>query len=426
MSAENFMKNLKFVSDAKLRISYGQTGNNRVGDFSTYSTFIIEPMAAYAFNNAVVKGIIPMAIGNPGLKWESTSTTNIGYDLSMFKGRVDLTIDAYRKTTSGLLLNALLPTTTGYLNAFKNVGSVRNQGLEFTLNTINVKTPNFQWSSNFNISFNQNKLVGLADNQESLQTPIVWERRYTGVPLYVAKLNQPIAQMFGYVWDGVYQYSDFDKLPDGRYILRADVVNNGSARTSVQPGDIKYKDINGDGMVSTLDQTQIGRSNPIHTGGFSNNLNYKNFDLNVFFQWSYGNDIVNANRLIFEGNATTSVNLNQYASYADRWTPTNPSNTLHRIGGQGPAYYSSRVIEDGSYLRLKTVSLGYNLGGSLVKAIKVKSLRVYTSGQNLWTWTNYSGPDPEVSVKNSTLTPGFDYSAYPRARTITFGLNATF
>lgn len=426
MSAESFMKNLKFISDAKLRLSYGETGNNRIGDFSTYSTFIIEPMAAYAFNNSVVKGIIPMAIGNPGLKWESTATTNIGYDLSMFKGRIDVTVDAYRKTTSGLLLNALLPTTTGYANAFKNIGSVRNQGLEFTVNTINVKTQNFQWATNFNISFNQNKLIGLADNQESLQTPIVWERRYTGVPLYVAKLNNPIAQMFGYVWDGVYQYSDFDKLPDGRYILRADVVNNGSARTAVQPGDIKYKDINGDGVVNSLDQTQIGRANPIHTGGLSNNFNYKNFDLNVFLQWSYGNDIVNANRLIFEGNATTAVNLNQYAEYAERWTPTNPSNTLHRIGGQGPAYYSSRIIEDGSYLRLKTVALGYNFGVGITKAIKVKSLRVYASGQNLLTWTNYSGPDPEVSVKNSTLTPGFDYSAYPRARTITFGLNATF
>jgi len=426
MSAENFMKNIKFISDAKLRISYGETGNNRIGDFSTYSTFIIEPMAAYAFNNSVSKGIIPMAIGNPGLKWESTATTNIGYDLSLFKGRIEFIVDAYRKTTSGLLLNALLPTTTGYANAFKNIGSVRNQGLEFSLNTENIKNKNFTWSTNFNISFNSNKVLGLADDQESIQTPVVWERRYTGTPLYVAKLNNPIAQIFGYVWDGVYQYSDFDRLPDGRYLLKADVVNNGSARTAVQPGDIKYKDINGDGVVNTLDQTQIGRSMPIHTGGLSNNFTFKNFDLNVFLQWSYGNDIVNANRLIFEGNATTAVNLNQYAEYAERWTPTNPSNTLHRIGGQGPAYYSSRIIEDGSYLRLKTVSFGYTLPTTLAKAIKLKSLRVYSSGQNLLTWTNYSGPDPEVSVKNSTLTPGFDYSAYPRARTITFGLNATF
>ena len=161
-------------------------------------------------------------------------------------------------------------------------------------------------------------------------------------------------------------------------------------------------------------------------GGFSNNFTYKNFDLNVFLQWSYGNDIVNANRLIFEGNATTAVNLNQYASYADRWTPTNPSNTLHRVGGQGGAYYSDRIIEDGSYLRLKTVSLGYNFGKELLKTIRLKSIRAYVSAQNLYTLTGYSGPDPEVSVKNSTLTPGFDYSAYPRARTITFGLNATF
>ncbi|RZK40745.1 MAG: TonB-dependent receptor [Pedobacter sp.] len=426
MSDEPFMKKIKFISDAKLRISYGETGNNRIGDFSTYSTFIIEPMAAYAFNNNIVKGIIPMAIGNPGLKWETTATTNIGYDLSLFKDRIQFTFDAYRKTTFDLLLNASLPTTTGYANAFKNIGKVRNQGLEFTLNTVNIKTKTFTWSSNLNISFNDNKLLGLADNQESLQTPIVWERRYTGVPLYVAKLNNPIAAMYGFVFDGIYQFSDFDQLPDGRYSLRADVVNNGSARTAVQPGDIKYKDLNGDGVVNTLDQTQIGRAYPIHVGGFSNNFNYKNFDLNVFLQWSYGNDIVNANRLVFEGNATGAVGLNQYASYADRWTPTNPSNTLNRVGGQGPAYYSSRIIEDGSYLRLKTISLGYSLGSEVLKNIKVRSLRAYLSAQNIFTITGYSGPDPEVSVKNSTLTPGFDYSAYPRARTLTFGINATF
>ncbi|RZK91278.1 MAG: SusC/RagA family TonB-linked outer membrane protein, partial [Pedobacter sp.] len=426
MSDEPFMKSIKFINDAKLRISYGETGNNRIGDFSTYSTFIIEPMAAYAFNNSIVKGIIPMAIGNPGLKWETTATANIGYDLSMFKDRIQFTFDAYRKTTFDLLLNASLPTTTGYANAFKNIGKVRNQGLEFTLNTVNVKTKDFTWASNINISFNRNKLMGLADNQESLQTPIVWERRYTGVPLYVAKLNNPIAAMYGFVFDGIYQFSDFDQLPDGRYLLRADVVNNGSARTAVQPGDIKYKDINGDGVVNTLDQTQIGRAYPIHVGGFSNNFSYKNFDLNLFLQWSYGNDIVNANRLIFEGNATGAVGLNQYAEYADRWTPTNPSNTLNRVNGQGPAYYSSRIIEDGSYLRLKTVALGYSFGAPILKTIKVKSLRAYLSAQNIFTITGYSGPDPEVSVKNSTLTPGFDYSAYPRARTLTFGINATF
>ncbi|UKT64924.1 SusC/RagA family TonB-linked outer membrane protein [Pedobacter mucosus] len=426
MSDEPFMKKLKFINDAKLRISYGETGNNRIGDFSTYSTFIIEPMAAYAFNNSIIKGIIPSAIGNPGLKWETTATTNIGYDLSMFNDRIGITIDAYRKTTFDLLLNALLPTTTGYANAFKNIGRVRNQGLEITINTVNIKNKNFSWSTNFNISFNQNKLMGLAENQESIQTPIVWDRRYTGLPVYVAKLDNPISQMYGFVWDGIYQFEDFDKLPDGRYTLKANVVNNGSARTAVQPGDIKYKDINGDGVVNTLDQTQIGRAYPIHVGGLSNNISYKNFDLNFFLQWSYGNDIINANRLIFEGNSSASINLNQYAEYADRWTPTNPSNTLHRVGGQGPAYYSSRIIEDGSYIRLKTVALGYNFGKQVLQSIKIKALRAYVSGQNLYTITGYSGPDPEVSVKNSTLTPGFDYSAYPRARTITFGINATF
>jgi TonB-linked SusC/RagA family outer membrane protein len=426
MSDEQFMKKFTFISDAKLRVSYGTTGNNRIGDFSTYSTFIIEPMAAYAFNNSIIKGIIPINIGNPGLKWETTASTDIGYDLSLFKQRISLVVDVYRKVTSDLLLNANLPATTGYNTAFKNIGRVRNEGLEITLNTINVQQKNFTWSSNFNISFNRNKLEGLNENQESINTPIVWESRYTGVPLYIAKLNAPISQIYGHVWDGVYQFADFDQTPDGKYILKANVVNNGSARTAVQPGDIKYKDINGDGVVNTLDQTVIGRAFPVHVGGFSNNFTYKGFDLNVFFQWSYGNDIVNANRLIFEGNSRSSYNLNQFANYADRWTPTNPSNTLYRAGGQGPSYYSSRIVEDGSYLRLKTVSFGYNFSNELISRIKLKTLRAYLSAQNIYTWTNYSGPDPEVSVKNSTLTPGFDYSPYPRAKTLTFGLNATF
>jgi len=214
-------------------------------------------------------------------------------------------------------------------------------------------------------------------------------------------------------------------LPNGSYLLKSNIPVSAASRAAQRPGDIKYRDINGDLIVNANDYTVIGRGLPIHTGGISNNFMYKGFDLNVFFQWSYGNDIVNGNRLIFDG-GNANPYLNRFATYADRWTPTNPSNKYFRAGGGGTAQYSSRVIEDGSYIRLKTVSLGYNLAPQILRKINVKGIRVYASAQNILTWTNYTGPDAEVSVRNSVLTPGFDWSAYPRAKTIVFGLNVTF
>jgi hypothetical protein len=173
--------------------------------------------------------------------------------------------------------------------------------------------------------------------------------------------------------------------------------------------------------------TVIGRGHPLHTGGLGNNFGYKGFNLNVFFQWSYGNQVYNANRLMFEGNGNTRVDLNQFASYIDRWSPENPTNRNFRAGGQGPiGMHSSRVLEDGSYLRLKTLSLGYAVPAQYIKRLYLSQLRLNVSAQNLLTFTNYSGVDPEVSVRNSVLTPGFDFSAYPRARTLVFGANLTF
>jgi hypothetical protein len=205
------------------------------------------------------------------------------------------------------------------------------------------------------------------------------------------------------------------------------VPTNGNTRASISPGDIKYKDLNGDGTVNDFDQTVIGRPEPFHTGGFSNNFSYKGLSLNVFLQWSYGNDIFNANRLVFEGNSNYAYHLNQFASFEDRWTPENPTNKNFRVGGQGPtARGSSRVVEDGSYLRLKTVSLSYQIPPQYIKKLYLKNLALSVSAQNLLTLTNYSGLDPEVSVKNSALTRGFDYSAYPNAQTISLSLNATF
>ena len=427
ISGEEFMQSLHFVSDAKLRLSYGKTGNNRVADFAYLAQLNFPNGSAYSMNNSTPsKGTAISNFGNAELKWETTEQLNLGADISLFKERVDLTVDVYRKTTKDLLLNAELPYTTGLNKAFKNIGSMRNEGIEFTLNTVNVRSKSFTWTSNFNIAFNKSKVLELTENQDALQTLVNWDLTYNSISPYIAVKGQPVAQMYGAIWDGIYQESDFDKTPAGTYILKDLVTTNGDPRANMKPGDIKYKDLNGDRVVDEKDFTVIGRGLPVHVGGFSNNFAWKGFDLNVFFQWSYGNNLINANRLIFDGNSKFTRYLNQYAGYANRWTPENKSNTTYRMHGEGPNYYSSRVVEDGSFLRLKTISLGYNFEKKLLQKIGLLSLRLYASAQNLHTWTSYSGPDPEVSARHSTLTPGFDFSAYPIPRTIVFGLNTSF
>lgn len=425
---EKFMKSLHAITDGKLRVSYGNTANNRVSDFAYLATYSqsASTSSVYTFNNTPITGAVPATIGNDKLKWETTSQVDIGLDLSLLKDRINLTADVYRKTTKDLLLNASLPTSTGYSTVFKNIGSVRNQGLELTLGTVNVQGKNFSWNSSFNISFNGNKVLGLSEGQETLLSTIAWDNSWSTVPAYIAKIGKPLGLMYGYVWDGVYQYSDFNKTTAGTYILKDNVTTNGNARASIQPGDIKYKDLNGDKVVNTSDYTVIGRGLPVHTGGFTNNFTYKGFDLSVFFQWSYGNDIQNTNNLVFSGNALGRSYFNQFSSYQNRWTATNTNTDQFRVGGYYGGGYSSRTVENGSYLRLKTVSLGYNLPQPLLTKWKVKALRLYASAQNLFTITGYSGQDPEVNTYNSVLTGGFDYSAYPRARTVTVGINASF
>lgn len=426
INEEQFLKNVDFVSNTKLRLSYGLTGNNRVSDFAYLSGITLPLTASYSFNNGVPQnGAIPTEMGNSKLTWETTAQSNIGLDLGFFGNRIDIVLDLYDKITYDLLLYSDLPYLTGFPSVYNNIGKISNRGLEFTINTVNIKKKNFTWESNFNISFNKNRILELASDE--MLSNVEWTTSHSKTPLFIAQVGGPAAQFYGYIFDGIYQYADFDELPDGKYLLKDNIPTNGNVRENIQPGDIKYKDIAGDDLVVNADdRTTIGNPYPIHTGGFNNNFSFKNITLGVFFQWSYGNEIYNANRLMFEGNVTSKYGLNQFASYIDRWTPENPSNTLYRTGGFGPAgVYSSREIEDGSYLRLKTLSLGYDIPKSILKKISFKELKLSFSIQNLFTWTKYSGMDPEVSVRSTILTPGFDYSAYPKARTFMFGINAT-
>ena len=420
---ENLFKNSEWLNNGKLRFSWGLTGNNRTQTpYDFYSQITVTPGSGnsfdYVFDGTRVPGYYFSNMANDKLKWETTEQWNVGIDLGFFEDRLKVTADWYDKVTHDLLLYALLPASSGYEQGMLNIGSIRNRGFEFTLETINIKTRQFQWSTSFNIAFNRNRILGLVDNQNTLQSSVSWETHFNSQFPYISQVGKPTGMMYGFIYEGTYKPEDFDANGNLKSGIPAYKGNK------MQPGDLKYRDLNGDGKIDDYDRTIIGCGQPLHTGGFSNSFNWKNFDLNIFFSWSYGNDILNANRLIFESG--WKAQTNQLASYAGRWTPDNPTSDIPRAGATGSEEYSSRVIEDGSFLRLKNVSLGYTIPSRQLRKAGISSLRVYVSADNIWTLTNYSGPDPEVSTRNSVLTPGFDWSAYPRAYGFTAGVNITF
>jgi TonB-linked SusC/RagA family outer membrane protein len=429
-SEEKRIKSLQFISNGKLRLSWGLTGNNRVGEYDMYSLLAVRKAAAtnltsgvYPFDNDFsTAGMVPVTVGNWDLKWETTEQWNLGLDLGAFGNRINLTTDIYRKTTRDLLLDATLPYSSGFANARKNIGKVRNEGIELTLNTVNIKTRKFTWSTDFNIAFNRNEVLELAENQESLMSIAQFDGTYNNNPNYIARVGYPMGLMYGYIFDGTYKYEDFNRSGSA-YTLKANVPHF-STENATQPGMPKYRDLDGNGVIDSADRTVIGRGAPIHTGGFTNNFSYKGFDLNIFFQWSYGNDILNANRLFFESGNGKARDLNQFASYANRWTPENPDSDIPAATASiSNKVISSRIVEDGSFLRLKSVTLGYSLPKKAIAKVHLSNVRVYLAAQNLWTWTSYSGFDPEVSVRNSALTPGLDFSAYPRTVSCSFGVS---
>lgn len=439
VAEEGFMKPYnKYVNNAKIRLSWGLTGNNRVGEYDSYGLYkVVKQWNGQVYLGATPSGVfpegsnvnnvgtVPSTLRNHDLKWETTEQWNLGFDLGFLNDRIGITLDLYSKTTRDLLLNANMPLSSGYVSSMKNIGKVRNQGIEFTLNTVNIKNKKFTWETNFNIAFNKNKVLALTEGQTTLTTAASFDQNFNTQQSYIAKVGQSMGSMYGFIYEGTYKYDDFDKSGD-TYTLKPTVAHY-TSENNTQPGMPKYRDLNGDGIIDDNDRTIIGNGLPVHTGGFTNNFTYGDFDLSIFFQWSYGNDVLNANRLFFESGWNKARELNQFASYADRWTEDNPYSDIPRAtASSSNRVFSSRVIEDGSFLRLKTLTLGYTVPKKLLTRFRIDNLRVYFAAQNLWTITNYSGYDPEVSIRNSALTPGLDFSAYPRARQFSFGVNLGF
>ena len=425
---ENLFKDQKWLSNGKIRASWGRTGNNRTSTpYDFYAQITTTPGSSnsfdYVFGGENVSGYYTSNMANDRLMWETTTQYDIGLDLGFFEDRIRFTADWYLKDTDDLLLNATMPNSSGYNTAMVNIGKIRNTGWEFSLETVNVKSRNFQWTTSFNIAFNTNEIRALNTGENTLMpNPLTWDNKFNQQYPYISQVGKPTGLMYGFIYEGTYKNEDFNEagqLRDGIPFMQE------YTRDQIKPGDAKYMDINGDGIITDDDRTIIGCGQPLHTGGFGNNLTWKNFDLNFFFTWSYGNDVLNANRLIFESGS--SRELNQLSSYVNRFNAeTNPTSDIPRAYANGTMVYSSRVVEDASYLRLRSISLGYNLPSRALRKIHLSAMRIYLTVDNVWTITGYSGPDPEVSTRNSVLTPGFDWSAYPRAIGFTAGVNITF
>lgn len=428
VSEENFLKDNSTINNLKFRLSYGKTGNESI---PAYRYMARMENSYYTSNNQILFGLSPASRENLDLQWETTDQYNVGVDLGLFNNRVNITADYYLKDTNDMLLNAPVSAQSGYSNQWLNFGGIENEGFEFLINTVNIDTKDFTWESTFNISFNKNTVTNIGGAEF---IPVFIGGGWIQNPGRVV-VGESLGTMYGYSADGIYQIDDFTwqngSDPTIEHGARTYVLKNDRpaylSGTAV-PGTVKYKDISGpdgvpDGQIDdTYDRGIIGNSAPKHIGGFNNNFKYKNFDLSFFLEWSYGNDIMNASKLREYG-LQPSMNVT-YAYFNDYWSPSNPSNVYPGLG-QVSITPSSFFVEDGSYLRLKNVSLGYRLPKKALDGTGISDVRFTLVGTNLITWTNYSGLDPEVN-SNNPLLPGFERFAYPRSRTITLGANIKF
>lgn len=439
ISEERFMQGIsKTVSEMKLRVSYGESGNNRIDNFLFLTQFT--PNAFYGFNNTVNVGYAPAALANENLRWETTVANNIGLDAGLWGGRVQFSVDAYLNRTRDLLVEVPVPTTSGYTVQIQNVGATSNRGLEFQLSGAIIEKKNFSWNANFNISFNRNRVDDLGD-QSFFLVPSGWAG--ANAPFdYAIQVGRPVGAMWGLVTDGFYTLDDFDFV-NGQYILRDGVPNNQSiTAVAPRPGALRFRDINGDGVVDDNDRTVIGDAQPKFFGGFNQQFTFKNFDASIFLNFVYGNSILNANKLEFSSGFTPNANM--LAIMNDRWTNVNAQGQVvtdpaelaalnqnatiwEPLRSASSFWLHSWAVEDGSFLRINNVTVGYTLPQHILSKYKIQRFRIYATGNNLGIFTRYTGYDPEVNTRRRTpMTPGVDYSAYPRSRLFLGGINITF
>ncbi|MDR1673144.1 MAG: TonB-dependent receptor [Bacteroidales bacterium] len=463
ISEENFLKNINWLSNLKVRASYGQAGNNRIADNMwkmLYETSLdgSNISSSNSGTEEILNQLRPGSVlSNPDLKWETTITRNVGFDLGFFNSRLTAMIDFYLNTTRDLLIQASIPSSTGYSTQMQNIGTTSNRGLELTLDGIPVQTKDFYLSVNFNISFNRNKIEKLGENK-SLLYRSDWYGTQGPSGDYIIREGDPVGQMYGYVTDGMYSFDDFSyNGTTGQYTINSDVPSSNSLIGGGRwfgPGTLKLKNLNPDedNIISEdKDRTVIGNANPKHSGGFTLTAAYKGFDFSASFNWVYGNSVYNANKLGFTSYPGTRTFQNLYGMMSSEhrfvtfdktgeYTGTpgefvSDPDVLQRMNRNATIWspmfanviLHSWAIEDGSFLRLNNLTLGYTLPQQVMSKLKMQQIRIYVSGYNLYMWTKYTGYDPEVDVMRATpMTPGVDYSAYPRSRSIVAGINVSF
>ena len=403
LSEEEFLKSVDQISGLKIRASYGITGNQNISNYQSLARLNVYN---YAFSSTLNSGLGAVNIPNPDLKWETTATTDIGIDIELFNNRVSLVADYYYKKTTDLLWNISIPLTSGFGSIFKNVGSLENKGFELSLGAT-VFDREFKWNTNLNWSMNRNKVLEIPGYTPAVQGTISGHLKVEGSWL---EPGLPVGVWNLLKYDGVFQNQT--QLDAGA-----------KAGPTDQLGDPRFVDKNGDGNINFVDDRMIvGDPNPDFIFGWSNNFNYKNFDLSIYMQGTFGNDILNVQRA--ESNVSSPWG-NQRREILNRWTPSNTNTNVSRarVTVNPLLLQSSWLIEDGSFLRVKTATLGYTFR----PAKGINSVRVYLTGQNLLTFTKYSGFDPEVnSTGNSNLQLGVDYNAYPMAKAFLMGLNVVF
>ena len=444
VSNEKFMaKTSNVISNLKLRLGWGSTGNQNVSDWA-YMALLSSKSTPWG--TGVLNGNTP----NPDLKWETTTSWNVGFDLSLFRNRIEFIFDWYYKKTDDLLLQLPLPAYIGSYgqgaasNPWGNVGSMSNQGVEMTLNTVNIDKGGFQWRSSFTFSLNRNKVISLDTESASIDKTFQIGSDVLTVTRTVE--GKPVGQLYGYKVIGRFDKAEDFYYKDKNGVVKQVAIPEGSSisESGTWIGDYIFADINGDGVINNQDCTFIGDPQPDFTYGIGNTFSWKGFDLSIFFNGSYGNDILNLTGRELSDVRVNSNLLKECAGYAkvgviDPNLPaddfrnlyvTNPSSRLPRLSASttnANNRISDRYVEDGSYIRLQNISLSYTLPRSLVSKLKLQNVKVYMNLQNVYTWTNYSGYDPEVgSMYGDALMTGVDYGRYPSPRIYTFGLNISF
>lgn len=423
ISEEAFMQGISAVSDLKVRASYGQTGNWSIGNYRYQAT--IDGNFAYNFNGNLQPASTIRALANENIQWETTVMTNIGLDLGLFEDRLRASFEYFNNETQDMLLGVPIPPSLGYdVEPVANVGTVVNKGIELTLG-YGQSTGDFQWSVDGNISFVENELTSLGVGNT------IFGPGFEGNSSTFTEEGQPIAYFYGWEVDGIFQSE--------QEVEQADALDGDAStpyqNTSTSAGDIRFRDINEDGVINADDRTNIGHFLPDFTYGLNATANWKGFDMSLFLQGVSGNEILNTTIYDLEGMTRL---FNSGTAVLDRWTPQNTDTDVPRAVNSDPnnnSRLSTRYIEDGSYMRIKNLTIGYSLGQDLLGSFAngfISSVRVYVSSQNLLTITDYSGYDPEIGVRqnfseaDASLSSGIDYGQFPQARTFLAGIQIGF